>query len=95
LHSRPARATLNLGTGGSMMPLAQEHSFFKSHHDEIVKGHLGEYVVIKGDKVMGYYKGMFDGCDDMVAKNYAIGTFANYRCTKEFPTIEIANVWTV
>jgi hypothetical protein len=76
------------------MKLAQEHYFFKTYHDDIVKGHLGEYVVIKGNEVVGYFKGMFDGCAEMYKRNEKPGTFATYPCTKEFPVIEVANVWT-
>jgi hypothetical protein len=35
------------------MPLARECAYFWAFHDEIVKGHLGEYVVIKGNEVCG------------------------------------------
>jgi hypothetical protein len=71
--------------------LVREHAYFKAHHDQIVKGHLGEYVVIKGLEVMGYYKGMYDGGAEMVKQGYEAGTFATYPCTEKIPVMEI---WT-
>ncbi|MDR1787280.1 MAG: hypothetical protein LBR16_02355 [Treponema sp.] len=71
--------------------LAREHAHFEAYHDQIVKGHLGEYVVIKGLEVMGYYKGPFDGIGDMVKRGHEFGTFATYPCTEKIPVMEI---WT-
>jgi len=35
--------------------LQQEYDFFLSHLDEFMKTHLDEFVLIKSDKVIGFY----------------------------------------
>lgn len=35
--------------------LDREFEFFKAHQDEFVREHPGEYVVIKGEAVLGFY----------------------------------------
>jgi hypothetical protein len=71
----------------------REHAYFEAYHDQIVKGHLGEYVVIKGLKVMGYYKDMTEGGRDMVRRGYKPGTFATYPCTEKIPVMEVWSPW--
>jgi hypothetical protein len=34
----------------------KEYQFYKEHQAEIAAGHLGEFVVISGQKIQGYYK---------------------------------------
>jgi hypothetical protein len=46
--------------------LMEECFFYKAHQEEIIKDHLGEYVVIKSSRVLGYYKGLLDALNDMV-----------------------------
>jgi hypothetical protein len=74
-----------------MTSFPRETAYFETHHDDIVKGHIGEYVVIKGLEVMGYYKGMTEGGGDMVRRGYEAGTFITCPCTEEIPVMEI---WT-
>jgi len=71
------------------MKLARECAYFDAFHDEIVKGHLGEFVVIKGNEVMGYYKGPYDGCGAMAKRGFGPGTFATYPCTEQFPSMQV------
>jgi hypothetical protein len=35
--------------------------YYTAHQEEIIKGHLDEYVSIMGNKVQGYYKTCMDG----------------------------------
>jgi hypothetical protein len=70
-------------------PLAREGAYFEAYHDQIVKGHLGEYVVIKGQEVMGYYKDIADGFGDMRDRGHKIGTYITCPCTPEIPMIEV------
>jgi hypothetical protein len=57
-----------------------EYFFYKTHQEEIIKDHLGEYVVIKTNNVLGYYKGLLDALNDMVRLNIKAGTFAVRKC---------------
>jgi hypothetical protein len=34
----------------------EEYQYYKSHQTDIVSGHIGEYAVIAGKTVKGYYK---------------------------------------
>jgi hypothetical protein len=72
-----------------------DYEYFRSHHDEIIKNHIGEYVVIRENSVMGYYKGMFDGVADMHQKKIPAGSYSTYPCSEKLPVIEVASVWTV
>ncbi len=36
--------------------LEREFSYFKEHREEFVAAHANEFVVIVGDKVLGFYK---------------------------------------
>jgi hypothetical protein len=38
-----------------------EYFYYTAHQEEIIKGHLNEYVSIMGNKVLGYYKDQWDG----------------------------------
>ena len=38
------------------MPLEKEMQYYDSHSAEWMKTHNGEYVVLKGDSVLGFYK---------------------------------------
>jgi hypothetical protein len=77
------------------MKLAQEHYYFKTYHDDIVKDHMGEWVVIKGNSVFGYYPQMYDAIGDMASKKIELETFAVYKCEEKFPSMEVSSVWTV
>jgi hypothetical protein len=57
--------------------MLEEYFYYMAHQEEIIKGHLDEYVSIKGNKVQGYYKTCLDGFQAAVkqfpkAKGYFI-----------------------
>ncbi|MDR1930465.1 MAG: hypothetical protein LBQ44_07535 [Treponema sp.] len=60
--------------------LVNEYYFYKAHQEEIINGHIGDYVVIKGSAVLGYYKNMIETFDDMAKKQQEPGTYAVRKC---------------
>jgi hypothetical protein len=46
--------------------MLEEYYYYMAHQEEIIKGHLDEYVSIKGTKIQGYYKTCLDGFDAAV-----------------------------
>jgi hypothetical protein len=60
--------------------LMEEYFFYKTHQEEITKDHLGEYVVIRSNNVLGYYQGLIDALNDMVRLKVQAGTFAVRKC---------------
>jgi hypothetical protein len=60
--------------------LVQECYYFIAHQEDIIKDHSGEWVVIRGNNVFGYYKGLIEALQEMAKLNIALGTFAVYKC---------------
>jgi hypothetical protein len=60
--------------------LLNEYYYYKTHQEEIINGHMGDYVVIKGSAVLGYYKNMMDAFSDMAEKKQQAGTYAVRKC---------------
>jgi hypothetical protein len=58
--------------------IEDDFTFYEAHQNEIVKGHLDEFVVIKGQKVLGYYKVEDDAFDSMIGEK--LGTFMVKKC---------------
>jgi len=58
--------------------LESETEFYTSHHDEIVAGHIGEFVALEGAKVIGYFKNLEEA--GIAMKGRVLGTFALKRC---------------
>jgi hypothetical protein len=56
----------------------EDFDFYTAHQDEIVNGHLNEYVVIQNARVAGYYKDQMDAFDAM--KSHELGTFMVKQC---------------
>jgi len=54
--------------------LQNEFDYYLANQDEIVKKHLGKYVVIKGDKVIGVYENELDAIESS-QKEHELGTF--------------------
>jgi hypothetical protein len=79
-----------------MASLMEEYFYFNAHKEEIVKDHLGEYVAIKGTKVLGYYEDWATAFQDMAAREIEAGTFALRKCLPmgESDDISVASVWT-
>jgi hypothetical protein len=54
--------------------------YYKAHQEEITSGHLGEYVVIQGKTVLGYFENYMDGFKAMAKKNVEPGTYIVHKC---------------
>ncbi|MDR0908514.1 MAG: hypothetical protein LBM77_01995 [Spirochaetaceae bacterium] len=54
--------------------------YYLANQEEINEGHLGEYVGIYDNHIIGYYKDRFQGVMDMVHKGYERGTFNVSLC---------------
>jgi hypothetical protein len=57
-----------------------EFTFYEAHQNEIIQGHLDDFVVIKDRQVLGYYKTEEDAFDSMIGEE--LGTFMVKRCQK-------------
>ncbi len=53
---------------GSNSPLAQELVTYRDKLDEMLDGHEGDFVVIKGGKIIGYYANREDAVDEVFAR---------------------------
>jgi hypothetical protein len=60
--------------------LMDEYFYYKAHQEAIIKNHLGDYVVIKGNRILGYYEKMMEAFRDMAQKNEEPGTYAVRKC---------------
>jgi hypothetical protein len=60
--------------------LMEEYYFYKAHQEEIIKEHLGDFVAIKGRKVLGYYRNMIAAFQDMAENGQKAGTYAVRQC---------------
>jgi hypothetical protein len=67
--------------------LENEFAFYEANQNEIVKGHLEEFVVIKNQKVLGYYKVEEDAFDAMIGEK--LGTFMVKKC--QLPGTDVIN----
>jgi hypothetical protein len=64
-----------------------EFTFYVAHQKEIVEGHLDEFVVVKNQKVVGYYQTEEDAFDAMIGEK--LGTFMVKRC--QLPGTDVIN----
>jgi hypothetical protein len=62
---------------GSM--LEPEFEFYKAHQDELTKKHLGKFIVIKGESVIGVYDSEMDAYLE-TEKSHKVGTFLIQHC---------------
>jgi hypothetical protein len=60
--------------------IIQEYFYYTAHQEEIINGHLGDYVVIKNSNVLGYYPGMLEALDAMADQNMELGSFMVHKC---------------
>jgi len=58
--------------------LRDDFDYYTANQAEIVKGRLGEYVVIKDSAVMDYYSNEADAFEAM--KGHELGTFMVKKC---------------
>jgi hypothetical protein len=54
--------------------------YYLANQEAINEGHMGEYVAICDNRVIGYYQDRLDGFDDMIAKGHEQGTFNVTLC---------------
>jgi hypothetical protein len=66
--------------GGNAMktPMDLNFEFYNTNQDEIVTGHIGEFVVIDNASVAGYYKEEREAFHAM--KEFELGTFMVKKC---------------
>ena len=58
--------------------LKDDFEYYTANQEEIVKDHLGEYVVIKDITVVGYFKEEAQAFESM--KSNELGTFLVKKC---------------
>jgi hypothetical protein len=64
-------------------------AFYWAHQDEIVNGHINEYVVIKDRQVCGYYKTEEEAFESMATEK--LETFIVQKC--QLPGTDIENYY--
>jgi hypothetical protein len=69
--------------------IESEFDFYDANQNKIVTGHLGEFVVIKGQQVRGYYKTEDEAFNSMIGEE--LGTFMVQLCQK--PGTDIADYY--
>jgi hypothetical protein len=57
--------------------------YYLANQEVINKGHMGEYVAIYNNQVMGYYPEREDGFKYMLTHGYKLGTFNITQCHPE------------
>jgi hypothetical protein len=75
--------------------LEKEYTYFKTHLDEFIKDHPNQFVVIIGERVLGFYPNLTDALKETV-KDHKPGTFFVELCTpdKDYYNTILIN-WTV
>ena len=59
----------------------REFNFYLSKQDEFVKDHNGEWVVIKGNEVLGFYVDQLQAINE-IQKTHQLGTFMVQHISK-------------
>ena len=67
--------------------IKDDFNYYTVNQDEIVKSHLGEYVVIMNSEIKGYFREESQAFDYM--KGNELGTFMVKRCQE--PGTDIIN----
>ena len=65
-----------------MESVNKNYDYFKNNFESIVKGHIGQYVVIKDCAVFGYFKTIAMAIEDMESKGYCLGDYIIQECIK-------------
>jgi len=58
--------------------LEKEYEFFLGKRSELVKNHMNEFVVIRGEEILGFYSSEDEALQSMV--RYDLGTFLVQQC---------------
>jgi hypothetical protein len=64
----------------TMGMLKEEFQYYDSHQDEIVLGHIGDYVVVKNKRILGYFGAETEAFSFMASNKEAPGTFLVHKC---------------
>ncbi len=59
--------------------LEREFSYYRKHQPEFASDHLGEYVVIRGEEVLGFYKSEAEAFEQ-TAKKFRPGSYLVEPC---------------
>ena len=62
--------------------LEREYKYYESIKSNLLKDHLGEYVVIKDNEIVGIYKSLEEALREG-SKRYEIGTFLIQKITEK------------
>ena len=73
------------GNGETQM-LNKEYEYFSSIRDKLIKENFGEYAVIWGEEVLGFYKTEDDAL--LAMKDIELGTFLIQQCVPEEESIQ-------
>ena len=66
-----------------------DYRWFNRNRKKIVTGHEGEFVLISGKRMWGYYKDSRDGIKDAVARGFSLGCFIVQQCFEKEPVYYI------
>jgi hypothetical protein len=69
--------------------IKKNFEYFTNNQNEIVENHLNEYVVIKNQKICGYYETEEKAFDSMIGEE--LETFIVQKC--QSPGTDIANYY--
>ena len=70
-------------------PVAKAFAYYSANQEEIVAGHVDEYVVIKDNEILGYYKIEEEAFRAMSKET--LGTFIVQKC--KVPGTDIENYY--
>ncbi len=59
--------------------LGEEFAYYRTHQDELVSRYRGQYVVIKGQQVLGHYETEIQAIRE-TKKSRELGTFLVQKC---------------
>jgi len=59
--------------------LEKEFKYYLKHQDELVKKYEGQFVVVKGNKVIGAYDSEIKAIQE-TSKEHGLGTFLVQKC---------------
>lgn len=69
-------------TAGDMGMLEKEYGYYLEHMGDFLPEHMGQFVVIKGEEVLGFYDTLPNAIEQ-TAKTHALGTFLVHQVKEE------------
>jgi hypothetical protein len=67
--------------------------YYLANQNEINRDHLGDFVAISNNKVLGYYKTDWDGIQDMVKRGVDLKSVNVSKCFPEGDAAYHVNWW--